>query len=327
MGTGFLSKQLKSRNRYAMLTVDTEALPKRASQDHVNRLIWGRHDKSTAGIREMCALGDEFNAKHVFFVDMCGAYRCPEEMCEVVRWLDRNGQDVQLHTHPEVLPKEFWTENGVEFRPEYMNDYSEDVWAEFVIKHFGTLISEVTGKAVLAYRSGSFRWNACSIRALKAANIPLSFNNSMRAYRAGQCVYSEPTNLPYAWSNDVIEVPVTEKRIPPQSGDKERWASLTYPESPYFPFQTEQRSLLSRLFSGRPAFSVFLLHSWSMLYWDENGHATYRDDQRLEAYRKLLSRLTKDYDVITTKEFLDLHASGKIPITKTVNLDLAECMQ
>jgi hypothetical protein len=32
---------LGCRERYALLTVDTEALPKRAAQDHVKRLIWG----------------------------------------------------------------------------------------------------------------------------------------------------------------------------------------------------------------------------------------------------------------------------------------------
>lgn len=53
-------------DRYALITVDTEALPKRASEDHVSRLMWGKHEKGTAGVREMCSIGDEFGAKHVF---------------------------------------------------------------------------------------------------------------------------------------------------------------------------------------------------------------------------------------------------------------------
>ncbi len=62
------------KHRYAMLTVDTEALSKRATGDHVKRLIWGEHAKGTAGIREMSAIGDEVGAKHLYFVDFCGAY-------------------------------------------------------------------------------------------------------------------------------------------------------------------------------------------------------------------------------------------------------------
>jgi hypothetical protein len=315
---------MKLRQRYALLTVDTEALPKRAAGDHVNRLVWGRHDKGTAGIREVCSIGDDFKVKHIFFVDLCGAYSYLDEMRGVVGWLVSQVQDVQLHVHPEVLPEVFWTSNGLSSRPALMDEYAEVARSEFIIGHFGRQLSEVTGKNVLAFRAGSFRWNASTIRALKNLGIPLSFNNSMRALRGGQSVFSEPTNYPYAWSNGVIEIPVTEKMIPPQPGRKELWASLTYPESPYFRFGEDRPSLLSKLLGRTPGFLVFLLHSWSFLYWDENGHATYRDDQRLEGYRKLLARLTKDYDVITTKDFLDLHARGKIKTSHTVNVEQAE---
>lgn len=312
------------RNRYALVTVDTEALPKRAAWDHVKRLIWGQHEGGTAGVREMCSIGSEFSVRHVFFVDQCGAYAYLDETREVVRWLDAAGQDVQLHTHPEYLPKSFWIERGMEPYPEYMNKYTNSARAEFVIQHFGDLISSVTGKAILAHRAGSFRWNACTITALRAASIPLSFNNSMCAVHAGQCIYSEPTNVPYVWSNGVIEVPTTEKKVLSRIGKDDWWARLTYPESSYFRFRPWWGKLLLDTFSGSPPFSVFLLHSWSLLYWDENGHATYRDDHRLEGYRKLLARLTKDYDVITTADFLDLHRRGKIKTTHTVDLSLAE---
>lgn len=310
--------------RYAILTVDTEALPKRAPGDHVNRLIWGRHARGTAGIREMCAIGDEYNAKHVFFVDICGAYAYREEMHEVIRWLDQAGQDVQLHAHPEYLPNEFWPQHGLTSKPQYMNQYTDAARAEFVLKHFGAEISGITGKDILAFRAGSFRWNACTIKALRAANIALSFNNSMSAYYARQCIYSEPTNAPYRWSNGVVEVPVTERRILPKVGKEEWWARLQFPESSYFRFRPWWGSLLLNVISDAPAFSVFLLHSWSLLYWDENGFGTYQDDRRLENYRKLMKNLSKDYDIITSREFLDLHAQGKIATTHTVDVARAE---
>ena len=62
------------RNRYAIMTVDTEALPKRASQEHVKRLMWGLHEHGRAGVGEISLIGDEYGVKHVFFVDLCGAY-------------------------------------------------------------------------------------------------------------------------------------------------------------------------------------------------------------------------------------------------------------
>ncbi len=69
---------------------------------------------------------------------------------------------------------------------------------------------------------------------------------------------------------------------------------------------------------------VFLLHSWSLMYWDENGHGTYKDDARIEGYRSFLKCLTKDYDVITTAELLDLIQGGKIALTHTESMDKAE---
>lgn len=309
--------------RYAMLTVDAEALPRRASRDHVERLLWGRHARGTAGIRELCEIGDEFSAKHVFFVDLCGAYGSLNEMREVITWLDASGQDVQLHAHPEVLPDSFWAMYSLSDRPALMNQYEDVKRFEFVLRHTADIVSSLTRKKVLAFRAGSFRWNARLIQALGNIDIPLSFNNSMRAFVAGHCPYAQPTNSPYLWSNGVIEVPVSEKLVLPQPGGKPSWASLTYPESPYFPFRSERRSWLNRFTKAPPSFSVFLMHSWSLLYWDEKGHATYKDDQRLEGYRKLLRKLTKDYDVITTREFLDLHARGKIPISNTVDIEKA----
>jgi len=311
-------------DRYAILTVDTEALPKRAADDHVKRLMWGQHDRGRAGVGEMASIGGEFGARLVFFVDMCGAYARIDEVREVVRWLDEAGQDVQLHTHPEYLPETFWDEHGLPRRPRYMNQYANDARAEFVIRHFGGLLVECTGKPVLAHRGGSFRWNAGTIRALRAAAIPLSFNNSMSAVHAGQCIFSEPTNHPYLWSNGVIEVPMTEKKILPRVGKEEWWARLTYPESSYFRFRPWWGRLLLGAFSGSPEFSVFLLHSWSLLYWDEQGHGVYRDDRRVEGFRKLVRKLAKDYDIITTAEFLGLHARGKIRTTHTVDLARAE---
>lgn len=315
---------MTGRNRYALLTVDTEALPKRASCDHVKRLIWGEHDNGTAGVRELCAAGDDAGAKLIFFVDACGAYSRLDEMAEVVRWLDVAGHDVQLHTHSEYLPEQFWQEHGFRYRPRFLNQYGVDK-ATFTIQHFGKFISDLTGKPLRAFRAGSFRWNAETIRALGDAGIPLSFNNSMNAFLSGQCAYSEPTNRPYVWSNGVVELPVTERKFFPLFG-KEWWGRLQFPVGEWFGSHP-WRVLRPYTVGGDTSFLVLLLHSWSLLYWDENGHAVYRNDKRIEGFHKLVRRLAKDYDIITTADFLDLHARGKIATTHTVDVSSAEVKQ
>lgn len=307
--------------RYAILTVDTEALPKRASQEHVSRLIWGVHCNGTAGIREMCAVADEANAHLTFFLDACGAYSELNELANVIRWLDASGHDLQLHTHSEYLPENFWIEHGFKHRPRFMNQYADDKVA-FTIRHFGKFISDITGKPLRAFRAGSFRWNASTIRALADVGIPLSFNNSMNACLAAQCTYAEPTNLPYVWSNGVIEVPVTERKFFPLFG-KEWWGRLQFPVSNHFR-NPPWRVLRPYARQSNSSLLVLLLHSWSLLYWDKNGYAVYRDDKRIEDFRKLVRQLAKDYDIITTEDFLDLHARGKITTSHTVDLAAAE---
>lgn len=309
-------------SRYALLTVDSEALPKRADRDHVRRLIWGEHDKGTAGVREMCAVGDEFGAKHVFFVDMCGAYTLRDEMCSVIRWLDNAGQDVQLHAHPEYLPEDFWPQHNFKYRPRFMNQYADDK-DDFVIGYFSKMITDITNKPLRAFRAGSFRWNAGTIRALSRHNIPLSFNNSMCAVHNEQCLHSLPTNSPFRWSNGVIEIPMSEKNILPRL-ERDWWARLQYPQSKFFRYRPWWASFLPGSVSHRMPFMVFLLHSWSLLYWDENGHGCYRDDARIDGYRKLLKQISKDYDIITTEDLLDLIETKKIAISHTEDLTRAE---
>lgn len=312
--------------RYALLTVDTEALAGRAPDRHVERLVWGLHDAGAAGIREMCIIGKEYKVSHSFFIDFCGSYAHLEQMQQVVRWLVQQGEDVQLHTHPEALPTFFWQEHGCQITPRFMNEYQDVDRTVFVLRYFSKLITDITGKPILAHRAGSFRWNALTIRALQELNIPLSFNQSMRALESGRGVHGEPDCLPYTWSNGVIEVPVTERWVPGVPGFRpDRWVSLTYPESPYFKFGSRPIPAWKHPFAPKPApVTVVLLHSWSLLERDEAGHAVYRDDRLLEGYRKFLRRLVKDCEVITTAEFLELHAQGKIDISRTVNLEQVE---
>jgi len=312
---------LTTPSRYALLTVDTEALPRRASQHHIQRLVWGQHERGTAGIREITAIGSEFSVEHVFFLDLCAEYDNEQAWGDVVTWLAQAGQDIQLHTHPEVLPKSFWQAHGMRPSPRQMNRFADSARAELVIRHFSERLSGLTGKPVLAYRAGSFRWNAHTLRALQALGIPLSFNNSMRARVEGRCSLSQRSNHPFMWSNGVVEVPVTERRVFNGFRQPERWVSLAHPPARSFRRLGNLNVLGWPLFTPKPPVAVFLLHSWSLLERDENGHAVYRNDALLEAYRRTVARIVKDYDVITTSEFLDLLARGKITPSHTVGLE------
>lgn len=311
---------MASKSRYALVTVDAEAQPKRAPHDHVKHLIWGEHANGTAGVREMCAAADDVGAKLVYFVDACGVYLHGEPFADAVRWLVAAGHDVQLHTHSEFLPDDFWTDNGFPIRPRMLNQYDE-ARSFFTVRYFRDYLADITGKPIRAFRAGSFRWNFGTLKAQGELGIPLSFNHSMRAYKDGVCPYAEATDQPFAWSNGVIEVPMTERRFPAR-GKEEWWGRLAFPSSPRYR-DPPWRVLWPYTLGRDRQVLVVLLHSWSLLYWDAQGHGVYRDDRRHEDFRKLMRKLAKDYDIITTEEFLDLHARGKLGTTHTVDMAAA----
>lgn len=309
------------RQRYALVTVDVEAQPARAAQDHVKRLVWGEHDNGTAGIREMCAAAGDVGAKLVHFVDACGVHLHGEPFAEAVRWLVQAGQDVQLHTHSEFLPDIFWKEHGFAIRPRLLNQYDE-AKAAFTIRYFSEYLAGITGEEIRAFRAGSFRWNIGTLKTQAALGIPLSFNNTMRGLVDGVCPHAEPVQHPFLWSNGVIEVPITERHFPSR-GDKAWWGRLAFPSTNRHR-DPPWRVLWPYTLGRKTEVLVILLHSWSLLYWNENGHGSYRDGYRHEDFRKLMRKLSRDCDIITTADFLDLHAQGKIKTSHTVDVSLAE---
>lgn len=311
-------------NRYAMLTVDTEALPNRAEKEHVRRLILGIHGEHRAGVREMANIAGEFGAAMIFFLDLCGALSFREELGDVARWLDSHGQDVQLHTHPEYLPESFWREHNLPPRPGFLNEYEPDR-ADFIITYFSSMLESFTGKRPRAFRAGSFRWNKGTLRALKKNGIRYSFNNSMCAVYFKQCSFSLPQNEPYRWNNGIVEIPVTEHQIFPKI-QPAWWARLQYPQSKFFRYRHGLGRILPGSVPGDLQLMVFLLHSWSFLHRDEKGYEVYRDDQYMEGYRALVRRLSRECDIITTGDLDYLIDSGKIRLTHTETMEKAKIL-
>ena len=215
---------------YLMLTVDTEALPNRAIDNHVDRLMLGIHENGTAGVKDMASITSEFGGSMVFFIDICGALNEKNKVLEIARWLEQHGQDVELHLHPEYLPKEYWKDTPYEWKPKLLNVYEEKNSDKefFLLKTFSDELANAIGRKILAFRAGSFRWNSVTLETLKKLDIPMSFNNTQAAMALGQCPYSSPMQRPFKWSNGIIEVPVTEKNFFTKFSDN-WWVRFQYP--------------------------------------------------------------------------------------------------
>ncbi len=305
-------------NRYLILTNDTEALPNRAREDHVKRLMWGEHENGTAGVREMASIAREFNGKITFFVDICGALNRQNEVLEVARWLNENGQDVELHLHPEYLPDSFWKEHHMQNSPRWLNQYLEPDRDRlmFLIKTFGGALEKVIGRKINAYRAGSFRWNSITLEMLKEAGIPLAFNNTLASVANGQCPYAASMQFPFRWSNGIVEVPVTERNLFPRY-KSDWWVRFQFPLCSLVRYRTGIGSYIPYSVGSRDQFLVCLMHSWSFLYRNSEGYQYYQDDKRLEEFRTLLRRMSRDFDIIDSRDLKYLIDSGKLEITHT----------
>ncbi len=314
----------KVMNRYLLLTNDTEALPNRATEDHVRRLMWGEHDNGVAGVREMTSVVKEFNGKITFFIDICGALDRKSEVLEVAKWLNENGQDVELHLHPEYLPKDYWSNLGLRSEPVWINQYEEADRDRLrhLIKTFSGELEAVIGRKVNAYRAGSFRWNSMTLEVLKECGIPMSFNNTRASLAEGQCPYAAPMQKPFRWSNGIIEVPVTERNFL-SSTRNDWWVRYQYPLCSLVRYRGWPMSLIPYSVSSRDEFLVCLMHSWSFLYRDPSGYEYYRDDERKEEFRTMLKKMSRDFDLIDSRDLKDLIDTGKIQIDHTEDISKA----
>lgn len=82
-------------------------------------------------------------------------------------------------------------------------------------------------------------------------------------------------------------------------------------------------SLIPYSVSSRDEFLVCLMHSWSFLYRDPSGYEYYRDDERKEEFRTMLKKMSRDFDLIDSRDLKDLIDTGKIQIDHTEDISKA----
>ena len=136
------------------------------------RYVYGRSVHGEYALPKTLEILQRHGLKGVFFVEPLFSARFGHDfLVRIVEMIDRAGQDVQLHLHPE------WVDeiqpallDNVSSKRQHMIHYSLEEQKR-LIEIGRQAIEAVTGRSVSAFRSGSYACNEDTYRALEANGI------------------------------------------------------------------------------------------------------------------------------------------------------------
>jgi 16S rRNA G966 N2-methylase RsmD/peptidoglycan/xylan/chitin deacetylase (PgdA/CDA1 family) len=273
-----------------LISVDVEALPGRASQNPVDRLIFGDFgDGKRNGIERLCDLFERFKIRATFFVDYAGcAIHGDEGIFRAARLLRERGHDVQLHMHCEILVRQKrWPQHIPTFMPTFQNLDLNVMQAclEFGVEKF----EKSLGYRPRIFRPGGLYHSRKMVQAVK--NVGMEAVSSLYRGRPGLLWPEFGDQAIFQWDNGIKEMPL-DFGLDPLSG----WSPT-------------QNTILNAL-NERPAHRTvgLLLHSNSLLLRDQTAnpscftgfHQPY-EDQLIE----YLTWLSANTGFATYSELLD----------------------
>jgi hypothetical protein len=291
--------------RLLVVTIDAEALPTRASQDHVRRLIYGDFGpEQRAGIIEMMNVAEKHGVELTFFLDVLEELLYPGQVKEVAQLIASRGHDVQLHTHPEVLPESVRASLGL---PEKLSNRYSAAEATILFEQNQRIVSSWELPPFVAYRAGSFRYSAGIVEAMPAAGLQFSYNYNDRAL-SQQAHGLDPIQASI-WDNDVIELPLSYiGGEVMKDGAFFEWTSAGTVAAKIGQFQGQWPG-------ANPL--VAIMHSWSLLYdmtdpSTGERHFEYRDRAKVEKFDPVLASLPRHVRVVTASELNAMTSRGDL---------------
>ncbi|HMN74567.1 MAG TPA: hypothetical protein PKC97_00755 [Burkholderiaceae bacterium] len=302
-----------STTQYLVITIDVEAQPTRQDKDHVQRLIYGNFPGlGRAGIVDMMDIADRHRVKLTFFLDVLEEIIYPSEIEAVAHLIVDRGHDLQLHTHPDIMPDDWWRKIGV-LRKDPNKFTKAD--ADALFTEAKRIVSTWNIPPFIAYRAGSYRYSQGFVQAMPKAGIAFSYNYNISGVSQRKLHLK---NVPmFRWEDDVVEVPISyinNGKSSPIRFDDATYVSTQDVQSAY--------QLISQ-FQGQwksPNPLVMMLHSWSLLDLNtETNFFEYKDSSRLVLFDKFLSSLPSQVQVITATKLSQLVSHQTIPVLDRMN--------
>lgn len=308
--------------RRVMVTIDIEAQPARASSDHIERLVYGRFDeKESFGIERMFDIADKYGASLTCFLDYAEQDVYGDALLDVGRCILSRGHDLQIHLHPEFLSKSLFENAGVKHPVDMF--HAEPDQARLLVDIAVERHLRLTGMLPLAFRGGGYRYGENILKELARSGV--RFNSGYNPSRRNQPFNIGP-HKQFKWSSGVIELPiacVSNFKKTARVFDYNFNADVLIKGSIDQCVQ-KHADFLQDFFreNGDDAVAVMVMHSWSFLMLDKNGHYASPNSEAVAKFEAVMAILTRDFSIITTKDLplekdsesvasLALHSYGK----------------
>ena len=233
----------------SFISFDVEALPGRAQEDHVSRLVWGKTSGGEFGIRRISNILNQHKIKGNFLVDIALSVLYGDRaLAEVGHFILEQGHELHVHLHAEWLVRKWNMDDQVYGGPACHNQLNSALNHRF-LQFAAFKYAQLFGLAPTCFRSGGYHFNEHTVDAAHAAGFRIISNfNSERHQGYWQVSEEGLHNDPFKWKNGLIELPVDCSPEP-----------LSYPWEKY---EGAFDRVLDR--KCRKTFNL-TLHSWSLL--------------------------------------------------------------
>jgi hypothetical protein len=291
-----------------MITVDVEAFPKRAADRHLDRLIWGRFTEGEGGILAMMRIAERHGVRLTMFTDLAETGLYGDAMIEVAQEIDRRGHDLELHCHPEFIPPGVWERAGV--RQLRLLDTATELQARLTVDYLCEVYARATSRPPVAFRGGSYRFNAALLRALRGAGVVID-----SSYNPSKPKQSRVTELrgAFRWSNGMLELPIS-----CLEGFRGATVLTDFNFNAGGLLTAERLVEFLGLFHERypDEVAVLVMHSWSFSK-PQNSHSAYYDrynEADVARFDQFLGHVGSSTQVVTPLRLHELQVGSNFPV-------------
>ena len=233
----------------SFISFDVEALPGRAQEDHVNRLVWGKFGGEEFGIRRLSNILNQHKIKGNFLIDIgLSALYGDKTLAEIGNFILEQGHELHVHLHSEWLVRKWNIKDALFSGPAGHNQLSRELNHRF-LQFAAFKYVQLFKLTPTCFRAGGYYFNEHTIDAAHAAGFRIISNfNSERHQEYWEVSEEGLNNDPFKWKNGLIELPVDYSPEP-----------LSYPWESY---EGQFDRVLDR---KRIKTFNLTLHSWSLL--------------------------------------------------------------